>query len=329
MSTRVIPWGSIAQLHNTVKTLNYRNEKEQMPLPRIRYRAKIKIHGTNAAVQCTADGIVPQSRRLLLTPGSGDNKGFAKWAEENLAYFEGLAPGITIFGEWCGKGIEKGMAISNLDRKIFAVFAIQIGLGEAAVLEVEPEKIKAQLPDHGDIHVIPWYGEAISLNYATDLTPAVNQLNQMVSIVENEDPFVKSIFGLSGLGEGIVLYPMLEEVLTPTLFTELAFKAKGEKHRTVTTKKAVQVDPEAAKNTAEFTELVVTEARLQQGVSEVCGGVFNLTHMGELLRWINADVRKECQAELDESGLSWEKVSKSISMRCKKWYKDRIGLNQE
>src|SRR5262245_50656379 len=127
----LIAWNSIELLHNVVLTLNYLRERQGSPLPRIVYRAKIKLHGTNAAVQRTREGVFPQSRSQLLSPGD-DNKGFARWVEASRAYFEALPPEVTVFGEWCGPGVEKGMAVSALDRKIFAVFAIQDGRGEEA-----------------------------------------------------------------------------------------------------------------------------------------------------------------------------------------------------
>ena len=30
---------------------------------------------------------------------------------------------LTIFGEWCGSNIQKGLAISEIERKVLAVFA--------------------------------------------------------------------------------------------------------------------------------------------------------------------------------------------------------------
>ena len=43
---------------------------------------------------------------------------------------------MVVYGEWCGPGVEKGMAISALPAKVFAVFGIQRGLGEHARLVV-------------------------------------------------------------------------------------------------------------------------------------------------------------------------------------------------
>jgi tRNA-binding EMAP/Myf-like protein len=117
-------WTSIELLHNVKRNLDILGDAVT-----ITYRAKIKLHGTNAAVQITTEGrVAAQKRSQIITPKS-DNAGFAAWVENNLEYFSALktTENITIFGEWCGSNIQKGVAISQLNRKVFAVFAIQIG----------------------------------------------------------------------------------------------------------------------------------------------------------------------------------------------------------
>jgi RNA ligase len=78
-----------------------------------------KLDGTNAAVVVTEDGdVYAQSRTRIITPES-DNFGFAAWVAEHaddLRY--GLGEGIH-FGEWWGKGIQRGY---GLDEKRFSLF---------------------------------------------------------------------------------------------------------------------------------------------------------------------------------------------------------------
>jgi hypothetical protein len=124
MSTHV-SWASIEQLHNCVRTLEHLATLGQ-PLPTIRYRAKVKLHGSNCAVQRTADGIAMQSRTQMITT-SADFHGFAAWATAHASAFESLQPGTVVFGEWCGPGIMKGTAISRVAEKQFVVFTIQRG----------------------------------------------------------------------------------------------------------------------------------------------------------------------------------------------------------
>ena len=319
MTSHLVTWGSIELLHNVARTLRYLKERQGDPLPSVSYRAKVKLHGTNASVQRTATAVTPQSRSRVLTLQS-DNKGFARWVRANETYFETLQPGVTVFGEWCGPGVEKGVAISKLDRKVLAVFALQIGTGDGATLVVDPERIDALLPTHPDIHVVPWLGSAMTLDYSTDMSSQVERINEMVAEVEREDPWVKDVFDVSGFGEGLVLYPVAP--VDRDRFFLLAFKAKGEKHRTAATKKPAQISPEVARDVRAFVDLVVTEARLQQGVTEACAGELDMRQMGAFIRWVSADTQKESIAELEASGLTWKQVGKGVSERARNWYKD-------
>jgi len=96
------------------------------------------------------------------------------------------------------------------------------------------------------------------------------------------------------------------------------FKAKGEKHRTAGTRTAVQVDASVVASVDDFVALMVTEARLQQGLAAVGGRDPRLT--GKFLAWIAADVRKEAVAELEASGLTWAQVEKPVGVRARAWY---------
>lgn len=54
--------------------------------------------------------VFAQSRNRLITPGKGDNAGFAGWVQENAeALVETLGQGLH-YGEWWGPGIQRGYA---------------------------------------------------------------------------------------------------------------------------------------------------------------------------------------------------------------------------
>ncbi len=322
----VLRWASIELLHNVVRTLNFLHSEEGpqygTELPGLEYRAKIKLHGVNAAVQRTASGVFAQSRSRVLSV-KNDNLAFAKWVDEQSAYFSQLPPDTTVFGEWCGRGVQKKVAISQINRRIFAVFAVQIGQSESAVLETCPERIKAILPDAdlSDMYVIPWHLEPIRVDYSAPMAPAVEEINAMVHAVELEDPWVKSVFDISGLGEGVVMYPMLAGALTPESFSLYAFKAKGEKHRTSKSAKAAQIAPEVAKGVQEFVAMQCTTARLEQGLSEACDNQLSMRSMGSFIKWVTTDVKKESMAELEAAGLTWKQVSKEVSTAARQWFR--------
>lgn len=321
MSTQHVSWGSIELLHNVVRTLTHLNELGRA-FPVVEYRAKVKLHGSNCAVQITLAGSFAQSRTALLTPDA-DYKGFAAWLHAHEGYFATLQRGIVVFGEWCGPGVEKGMAISQAKRKVFAVFAVQVG----DRIVYEPEEVRGLIPAAGapeDLFVLPWEGAVIAIDYGSRaaLDAVAAELNDRVAAVEREDPWVKSALGISGLGEGLVFYPIRVDGSAPEVdpanLSQLMFKAKGEKHRTAGTRTAVQVDASVVASVDEFVALMVTEARLAQGLAAVGGRDPKLT--GKFLAWIAADVRKESVAELEASGLAWAQVDKPIQVRARAWF---------
>lgn len=102
-----------------------------------------KIDGTNAAIVIvptddpnfdyggldlgitSPDGqplaVYAQSRKRIITPGKAtDNHGFAGWVQDNITELVKLGPGRH-FGEWWGKGINRGY---GLDDKRFSLFNV-------------------------------------------------------------------------------------------------------------------------------------------------------------------------------------------------------------
>jgi hypothetical protein len=296
----------------------------------------VKVDGTNGAIHALPVGFAAQSRTRLLVPDD-DNYGFAAWAHGAAAEFcAGLHAQLgraVVYGEWCGRGIQKRTAISKIERNVFAVFAVQLGdpACETTRLVVEPARLRALLPEHPDVFVLPWHGEPVELDFADveRLKAGAERIDAMVSEVETADPWVAEVFGLRGLGEGVVLYPVegvafdAEGGTDRDRYVDLMFKAKGEEHRVVRQKRPAQLDPEVARSVEEFVALVVTPARLEQGLEQVLGGRMDLHRMSELLQWIGHDVQKESVAELAAAGLEWKQVAKPVGQAAQRWYRAR------
>lgn len=147
------------------------------------------------------------------------------------------------------------------------------------------------------------------------LIKVVDAINPMVEAVEACDPWVKAVFGIEGVGEGLVFYPVACE--SGSTYPPL-FKAKGEKHRVMKAEKAAQLAPEVASSIAAFVEMAVPLPRLEQGVSLT--GSPSMKSIGAFLKWVVADVQKETQAELAASGLTFEQVSRAVMERARNWY---------
>lgn len=334
-----VAWTSLEQLHHVRKKLErrHRGYDALAQLPKIQYRAKVKLDGTNAAIFALDDQVFKaQSRTRAITPDE-DNHGFAQWAHEHedfsRALFERCGRAV-IFGEWCGPGVQKRTAVSKIDRRIFAVFAIELHAidGLCPRIIVDPSVIGDMLPHHDDVFVLPWASDIIEFDFQDprELEKSAQQVNKLVAQVEQRDPWVAETFGQDGLGEGAVLYPVSNDIDARGSYgrhgyTELMFKAKGEKHQVVRQPKPAQIDPTLAAHVGAFVEMTLTPARLQQALSEVCSDTPSSRDIGPFLKWVAQDIAKECGDELAASGLEWKQVHKAISKAALSWLRSKTG----
>ena len=79
-----------------------------------------KIDGTNASVCVYPDGTVRAgSRKRWITP-EDDNFGFAAWVRDHAEELRGLGEGHH-FGEWWGRGIQRGYGLQTRRFSLFNV----------------------------------------------------------------------------------------------------------------------------------------------------------------------------------------------------------------
>lgn len=327
---------SIESFHNLRRTLS--RYAYFTPTEDVVYRAKVKLHGTNSGITVLSDGrVVPQSRNRVISIGD-DNMGFAQFVDETKEFWKTFAnpeKPVVIYGEWCGKGIMKNAAIADIDKQVYAIFAIQVGRtdDEDASVYIDPEQLRNIVLDQGNapsnVYVLPWYGEEVVVNFSNieSMEKAVERFNTMVEEVEKCDPWVEKTFGVKGTGEGLVFYPVsFGKVVEREQWSRFMFKAKGEKHKVVKQKKPVQVDPEVANTISEFVENVVTENRLEQMARELGRGELLFEHrmIGPFIGLVCKDVQKETAAELEAAGLDWKQVNKQVSHKAREWYLNKI-----
>jgi len=370
---KFMPWPEIEGFHNIRKFIRvdpgeWWHKRELLAgTSVVSYKAKVKLHGTNAAVRISADGTVTaQSRTNIITP-ENDNAGFARWVKANEAEWKKTAAvpsktdpadhylNMVFFGEWIGPGIQKNVAVSEIPKKSFAVFAMKI-LGkdeEELLFEVEPSRIAMYLGKSGikfalseeanlpDVYILPWYEKSIDIDWKQtdeELTKTIAPINDWVMAIEANDPWVDATFGVKGTGEGLVFYPISDAHKNSfEHFTNLCFKAKGEKHKNIATAKAVQVSAEAAASIDAFVAMVLTPARLEQGARAILGEhkhedalkclfcttgalTYDMKNTGKFVNWVSADVEKETQDELAASGLTWKEVQKPVSDKARAWF---------
>ena len=303
-----------------------------------RYRAKIKLDGTNASIVLFKDGRIQfQSRTTIITPQE-DNMGFARWASTvdwSQIFNCTDLPVMIIHGEWAGVGIQKGCAIQNIGIKGFFPFMIEYasdvknvewGDWDQRELVVEPYLIEEILLSVKDqVKVLPWYGgedNQYTIDFGNPDQNVIDQINKLVLEVEAEDPYVKEQFNVSGVGEGLVFYPV--GVTDRFEWSHLVFKAKGEKHRVRAAKEAVQTTVDVSASVSEFVSSFVTEARCQQGLMVACGGELDIKKMGAFIGWMGKDVEKESKADLEVSGMTWKQVSGEVTKAARVWFQGQL-----
>jgi len=287
------------------------------------------MHGTNSAIQCHADGrVVCQSRTVELINGA-DNCGFAAWVKVNEDHWkitdpDHLRSDIVIFGEWAGQNVQSGVALSQLPKKIFVVFGARSLLVPETFIS-DPITLSMLVKDIPDTYVLPWFKE-IEIDWTSspeDLTKNVETINQWVAEVEANDPWVEVTFGIKGTGEGIVFYPSTTSHLGWTAFSNLVFKAKGEKHKNIKSSSPAQIDPEVAASIEAFADMVLTIARLEQGTQATSSDgtlSFDTKNLGKFIGWVSKDVLKESKDELEASKLEWKQVQRMVENKARTWF---------
>lgn len=305
------------------------------------YCSKVKLHGTNAAIYIgTNNEIIPQKRSSFLLNGE-DNCGFALWVKENESYFKSIRSFIKnnkllkdevliIHGEWFGKGIQKNVACSSIDKKAFAVFAIQVKekTDNKCFYIIEPSSIEYIL--HSDLspcYTLPYYSK-IDINFYDSLSieTALAVMTEQTINVENNDPFIAQTFKVDGIGEGLVWYPYNIDYLTLNTIERFVFKTKGSKHQNTTnkSKELIPIDFEKLSNINDFVNKFVTDQRLEQGLFEACNNVFDIKLIGTFLGWMSKDIQKESVEELKLCNFEWREVNKYLMSSCKKWYLSKV-----
>jgi len=316
------------------------------PKPKLKFKGTVKLHGTNFGV-CYNDisGLWAQSRENIITPQS-DNAASAFFVESNKEVFLDLfnqvkerlnldltQNTISIYGEWAGKGIQKSIAISNIDKSMF-IFGVKITphikteeeLKDNPAYWVDSSYLRNHEHKIYNIEDYETYEIEIDFNYPQ---LAQNKIIEMTIAVEDECPVGKA-FGFEGIGEGIVFSYMTE---TGEVYR---FKSKGEKHSKaskVTTLKPV--DDAKVNKIIDTVNKVTPDWRLEQMLDKTFdlmnGGTIDIKRMGEFIRNVVNDVIKEESDVIAEAGLEPKDINAKVSERCRNYFfvkqNEEVGLN--
>jgi hypothetical protein len=328
-----ISYPSIGQFRNCIKSITdftrYAGKDENgdaiydgsRPLPIITFVGTTKAHGTNSAV-CfnNNDGLWCQSRERVLSIQS-DNMGFYSWANGRQDWFiktineislenniDLSIYTISIYGEFCGNGIQSGVAISKIDKSML-IFGIKISkINDLDFSSYWIPVIIKSSPKDNIFNINDFGAWRIDIDFNNPQL-SINQIVKWVEEVENCCPIGK-FFGVDGIGEGIVWQDINLKYL---------FKTKGEKHSVSRVKSLVSVDTEKLESINDFVKMVVTDNRVNQFIQQVFGGKDNFQpeKIGDFLRAFNNDVIKEEEDALIANSLSWKDVSGAVSRQAK------------
>lgn len=330
----------IGQYRNIVRTITDRGQylgKDEngdpifdraRPLEKIKFSGTVKNHGINTGVTINKEGqIWAQSRSDIITPQK-DNAGFAAFVEKNESIFRSLFSKIdfksydyvTIFGEWAGKGIQKGVAICNFD-KFFIVFDLKRSYEDESrgpndyAHETEIKEIKYLENRIFNVYDFPTYEIEIDFNQPGLVQ---NDIIELTKAVEAECPVGKQL-GFSGTGEGIVFRYKAPDGEV------YRFKSKGELHAGKSKVKVLkEVNTEELRKIEELAQTVTPVWRLAQMLEQTFrlnnGGKLDRTKLGDYIKAVIADIQKEDSDIITESGLELKDIGKRVSDIAKRYF---------
>lgn len=313
------------------------------PKPTLTFKGTVKLHGTNFGVCYNElEGMWAQSRENIITPQS-DNAGAAFFVETNkeawLRLFnevkEKLSLDLTqntisIYAEWAGKGIQKAVAISQIDKSAF-IFGVKISPhpkneeDKPVAYWVDSSYLRS--PDNRIFNIEDYPTFSIDIDFNLPQL-SQNKIIEMTIAVENECPVGKA-FGIQGIGEGIVFSHMTEDGRV------YRFKSKGEKHSKaskVTTLK--QVDDVKLNKIIDVVNKVTPDWRLEQALDKTFdlmnGGNLDVKQLGLFIKNVMADIVKEELDILAEAGLGPKDIAGKVSERTRNYFfarqNEEVGL---
>ena len=314
----------IGAFRGAVKRFCDRAEFHKEIPPTVSYIGTIKLHGTNASIVLNNGEVSFCSRKRELAIGD-DNAGFAgAMSALNLAPLLECAKRVTgldnfaIYGEWAGKGVIKGAAISQIEKTMF-IFGVKdldadcyLSMDVVAKIS-DPEGVIKNICDY------PTYEMDIDFSSPEKF---VNKIVSITDAIDKECP-VASTFGIKGFGEGVVWSPR-DRASFPD--NEFVFKVKGEKHSVSKVKTTSKVDEVEIANIKEFVSLTVTENRLDQGVAHLkeMGLPLDRSSTATYIRWVVNDVMTEEADLISTKSINKKKLPKEISRIARTYLFEKI-----
>ncbi|KAF7327745.1 Glycoside hydrolase family 5 protein [Mycena kentingensis (nom. inval.)] len=358
-----IPYPSTPNFRNFktdyLRTLNWKPPVDEAegspPIPakprpptRATFFGTVKLHGTNATIVFRNNDPAPQiqSRSWIIQGTKQDNCGtYALLSRAPLGELvkqilraagreDGLFEEVYIAGEVAGKGVQKGVAITQMER-FFAIFNIRI---DGHWVDMREYKDCA-LPEHRIFNVAQYRTFEVDIDFTAPTNEVYERMEGYTTEVCASCPFGTAFVDgagkkIAGSGEGIVWTMVHSPYLGAEEFDDTIlynFKTKGEAFATTAymPKEAKNVDPAVAHLAAQFANFALGERRFEQGIEfleaeQARQGLkkdpYNSKLTGQFIGWVVADAIREEKNEMQRLGVLEKDAKKEISGRARIWF---------
>lgn len=306
-----------------------------------------KIHGSNGAIL-----IHPQSKEYRFQKRTSfisiehDNQGMVALLEPNIIdmvkriidAFPNATENICVYGEICGKGVQKVVGVSEL-RRFFCIFHVSVDGRSVPMIDWK----ELRFPEYRVFNVQD-YGSFIieHANLFTDLVNVKRQVMEVTLKIEEQCPVALGIGSIKGIGEGIVwigYYPDGRKAIKfkskgnaiwTLLFTLLGSNSligtKHEKNRGEMKNKT-----QNNVNVQEFTKETATTTRFDQALEYIQNRGLPLAKNGTsiqpYLHWIHADIMREYEYLLVQKNLDYhgDNIKAEVAKLAMSYYISRLA----
>lgn len=311
-------WPHLENLDRVIKDI-----PDYLRRPDTTYTVTEKVHGTNARFGMSVDGVPwVGSRNLTVAEGwdwlaqAREMQGFVEWVHDKFMGPRGenvfrIPAGATVFGEWAGRGIQKGIDYGD---KAFHMFGL--AKSDMAGGLVSVDEAWAFAAEHG-IPFVPIlkHGPAMSLSELDMHRKAKSRLAP-----QNR--------------EGVVIYPW------PPISDEYGhaviakYKAPDFSERAHAKRDLPQ--PADLETVQAFVDEYVTEVRFEhvlQQVQEVLPGYdvtdpLDVRYTGDVMRFMVEDIKREGGADYEALSDNDKKMLGKVANKATKALLDAARQRQ-
>lgn len=232
---------------------------------------------------------------------------------------------VVIAGEWVGPGIFNTVALNDLSRRVFVIILISVNN------EWLNDGIYADIYDNAnDIYHIGQVGHAIIELAIDEPEEAERAMMEQTMRVEKQCPFANGLFGIKGVGEGIVWKMEHPLGADPKCWV----KTKGPLHAETNAAKLEAMvkagtGVDAKFKAQHFAEIVCTNVRMEKVMMtthQMCKGKreFGPGETGHFMQLLNKDILKEEMQEIEKQQVNVALLGKEVDGIAKKWFHARM-----